>query len=29
MNVEQSFTGVTSNGFIPARVFNLGVNVNF
>ncbi len=29
MNVEESFTGVTSNAFIPARVISGGVNVNF
>jgi TonB-linked SusC/RagA family outer membrane protein len=29
MNPMQSFSGVTSVGYIPARVMNLGVNVNF
>jgi TonB-linked SusC/RagA family outer membrane protein len=28
MNPMQSFSGVTSIGFIPARVLNIGVNVN-
>jgi TonB-linked SusC/RagA family outer membrane protein len=28
MNPMQSFTGVTSIGYIPARVLNFGVNVN-
>jgi len=28
MNPMQSFTGVTSIGYIPARVVNFGVNVN-
>jgi TonB-linked SusC/RagA family outer membrane protein len=27
MNVEQSFTGVTSNAFTPARTFTSGINV--
>jgi TonB-linked SusC/RagA family outer membrane protein len=29
MNPAQSFTGVTSVGYIPGRVFNFGVNLNF
>ena len=29
MNVQQSFTGVTSNVFVPARVVTAGLNVNF
>ena len=28
MNPSQSFTGVTSIGYIPAAVFNFGVNIN-
>ena len=28
MNPMQSFTGVTSIGYIPARVLNFGINVN-
>jgi hypothetical protein len=28
MNPMQSFSGVTSIGYIPARVLNVGVNVN-
>jgi len=26
-NVNQSFTGVTSNGYIPSRVFSVGLNI--
>jgi TonB-linked SusC/RagA family outer membrane protein len=29
MNPAQSFTGVTSIGYIPARTMNVGLNVNF
>ena len=29
MNVQQSFTGVTSNVFVPARMVSAGLNVNF
>ncbi|MBK7370076.1 MAG: hypothetical protein IPJ09_01245 [Saprospiraceae bacterium] len=29
MNPEESFTGVTSNEFIPARIISGGVNINF
>jgi TonB-linked SusC/RagA family outer membrane protein len=29
MNVQQSFTGVTSNTYVPARTFTVGLNVNF
>lgn len=29
MNVEESFTGVTSPAFIPARVISAGINVTF
>lgn len=29
MNVQQSFTGVTSNVYVPARVISFGLNVNF
>lgn len=29
MNPSQAFTGVTSIGYIPARVINMGVNINF
>jgi TonB-linked SusC/RagA family outer membrane protein len=29
MNVQQSFTGVTSNAYVPARVVTFGLNVNF
>jgi TonB-linked SusC/RagA family outer membrane protein len=29
MNPGQSFTGVTSIGYIPARVINVGANINF
>jgi TonB-linked SusC/RagA family outer membrane protein len=29
MNVQQAFTGVTSNAYVPARVFTVGLNVNF
>lgn len=29
MNVTQSFTGVTSNVYIPNRVFSVGLNVGF
>ena len=29
MNVQQSFTGVTSNVYVPARVLTAGINVNF
>ncbi len=29
MNVQQGFTGVTSNAFIPARVLSFGLNVGF
>jgi TonB-linked SusC/RagA family outer membrane protein len=29
MNVQQSFTGVTSNSYVPARVVTFGLNVNF
>lgn len=27
MNVEQSFTGVTSNEYVPARVLTTGINI--
>jgi hypothetical protein len=29
MNPMQSFAGVTSIGYIPARVTNIGISVNF
>lgn len=29
MNVQQNFTGVTSNAYVPARVITVGLNVNF
>ncbi len=29
MNVSQNFTGVTSNVYIPSRVFTVGLNVGF
>jgi len=29
MNVQQAFTGVTSNVYVPARVITVGLNVNF
>jgi hypothetical protein len=29
MNPMQAFSGVTSIGYIPATVLNVGVNVNF
>lgn len=29
LNVQQSFTGVTSNVYVPARVITVGLNVNF
>jgi hypothetical protein len=29
MNVQQNFTGVTSNAYVPAKVITVGVNVNF
>jgi len=29
MNVQQTFTGVTSNAYVPARVVTAGINVNF
>lgn len=29
LNVQQSFTGVTSNTYVPARVLTVGLNVNF
>jgi TonB-linked SusC/RagA family outer membrane protein len=29
MNVQQTFTGVTSNVYVPARVITAGINVNF
>ncbi|WP_343690276.1 TonB-dependent receptor [Chitinophaga sp.] len=28
MNITQSFTGVTSNGYVPSRVVTLGINVS-
>ena len=28
MDPQQSFTGVSSNGFVTARVFSVGINVN-
>ncbi|TAH05913.1 MAG: hypothetical protein EAZ16_00985 [Sphingobacteriales bacterium] len=29
MNVEESFTGVTSQAFIPQRVVSAGINITF
>lgn len=29
MNVQQSFTGITSNVYVPAKTFTLGLNVDF
>lgn len=29
MNVQQSYTGITSNVYVPARTISLGLNVNF
>lgn len=29
MNVEESFSGVTSNAYIPSRIVSAGINVNF
>lgn len=29
MNVQQSFTGVTSNAYIPSRTISIGLNLNF
>lgn len=29
LNVQQAFTGVTSNVYVPARVLTVGLNVNF
>jgi hypothetical protein len=29
MNVQQAFTGVTSNTYLPARTITAGINVNF
>lgn len=28
MNITQSFTGVTSNGYVPSRIVTLGINVS-
>jgi hypothetical protein len=29
MNAQQAFTGVTSNAYVPAKIFTVGINVNF